>query len=113
MANLDLWSLIEPCSSTICISLPCLGPLFRGGHSPSSLVNSVRAVFTLESDSSSQSHMNRGQPSAKRDSIAMDTLRAAKQLSHNDDHLVDSTDRAKTDEISDLEGSGVRVVSNG
>jgi hypothetical protein len=54
--NLDLWSLIEPCSSTICICLPCMGPLFRGGRSPSSLVNSVRSVFSIKSTDSLGKH---------------------------------------------------------
>ncbi|QKX54095.1 uncharacterized protein TRUGW13939_01178 [Talaromyces rugulosus] len=54
VTNLDLWSLIEPCASTICVCLPCMGPLVRRDFSPSSLLNSVRAIFSIRSNGSSE-----------------------------------------------------------
>jgi len=36
-----IWSQIEACWSIVCACLPTLGPLFRGGRSPESIVNSV------------------------------------------------------------------------
>lgn len=113
VANLDLWSLIEPCSSTICICLPCLGPLFRGGHSPSSLVNSVRAIFSLRSDSSSQDHVNGDQPSNTQDRVKLNTLQAVERLSQDDSQWQDDIHDRKVGQISDLEGRGARVECNG
>ncbi|CRG92119.1 hypothetical protein PISL3812_09174 [Talaromyces islandicus] len=54
VTNLDLWSLIEPCASTICVCLPCMGSLVRGDFSPSSLLDSVRAIFSIRSNDSSE-----------------------------------------------------------
>lgn len=101
VTNLDLWSLIEPCSSTICVCLPCLGPLFRGGHGPSSLVNSVRAIFSLRSDASSQCQVNGDQPSNAQDSVK---LQAIEQLGQNAGHWQDDIHHPKADKMSDLEG---------
>ncbi|EEA25396.1 conserved hypothetical protein [Talaromyces marneffei ATCC 18224] len=112
VANLDLWSLIEPCSSTICICLPCLGPLFRGGRSPSSLVASIRAIFSLGSESSSQYQVNRDQSSKAEDSFKLDTLQATEQLVQNDGHSQQDTHHPNVNKLSDLEGQGARVFSN-
>lgn len=114
MASLDLWSLIEPCSSTICICLPCLGPLFRGGHSPPSIVNSVRAIFSLRSDSSSQDQANEAKPSHNaRNSVKLETLQAVERLKQNDSQWQDDIHHQKVDQISDHEGRGAKGRSNG
>jgi hypothetical protein len=112
VTNLDLWSLIEPCSSTICVCLPCLGPFFRGGHNPSSLVNSVRAIFSLGSDSSSQYQVNGDRASNAQGSVKLNTLQAAEHLSQHDDHSQDDFQYPEVNQMSDLEGQGTRVVPN-
>ncbi|MCJ1246110.1 hypothetical protein MMC30_003315 [Trapelia coarctata] len=51
-ADILIWSAIEPCTSIICACLPTLGPLFKGGRTPESLVNSLRSYFSNRSRSS-------------------------------------------------------------
>jgi len=49
IANLTIWSTIEPACSVIAACLPTLGPLGQKGRNPESLVASVRSVLSLRS----------------------------------------------------------------
>lgn len=89
-----------------------MGPLFRGGHSPSSLVNSVRAIFSLRSNSSSQEAGDGDRPPNAQDNIKLNTLKATEQLSQHDAQSQDDIHNHKADKMSDVEGQGARVVSH-
>ncbi|KAL9620551.1 MAG: hypothetical protein Q9160_004912 [Pyrenula sp. 1 TL-2023] len=49
VANILIWSRIEPCCSVVAACLPTLGPLVRSGRDPGSLVNSIRSIFSVHS----------------------------------------------------------------
>ena len=46
-----IWSVIQPCTSTIAACLPTYGPAFRDGRSLKSLLASVRSMLSLSSRS--------------------------------------------------------------
>lgn len=51
LANIIIWSAIEPCFGIICACLPTLGPIFRG-RSPESLIGRLSGLFNGGSSSS-------------------------------------------------------------
>lgn len=79
-----------------------MGPLFRGGHSPSSIVNNFRAVFSLRSDSISKDRGDGNPPPNVQHSVK--SLQAAEQLGRNDSHSQDGVFHPKADQMLSLEG---------
>ncbi|KAH6666984.1 hypothetical protein B0J14DRAFT_705032 [Halenospora varia] len=47
-----IWSQIEACWSVVCACLPTLGPIFHGGRTAESMVNSFRSIFSSQSSES-------------------------------------------------------------
>jgi len=52
LARYMIWSEVEACWSIVCACLPTLGPLFRNGRAPESIINSVRCAFSKRSSES-------------------------------------------------------------
>ena len=53
VVNIFIWSRIEPCCSVVAACLPTLGPFFQNGHSPASLVENIRSIFSSRGSTSS------------------------------------------------------------
>ena len=53
--NIFIWTVIEPCMGIICACLPILGPVFQGGHSPESLIGSIRSYISVRTQKSNRS----------------------------------------------------------
>ena len=49
LANIIIWSTIEPCADIICVCLPTLGPIFQGGSSPESFLGRIKTILTIRS----------------------------------------------------------------
>ncbi|CAG8981723.1 hypothetical protein HYALB_00013339 [Hymenoscyphus albidus] len=66
IANITIWSTIEPACSVIAACLPTFGPLSQKGRSPESLVASIGSVLSLRSFSSSLATEKRGKVSQEK-----------------------------------------------
>lgn len=102
-ADILIWSSIEPCTSIFCACLPTLGPLFRGGRTPESLVNSVRSYFSNRSRSTIDRSKER-KSSGDTDSQSNKDLTAEEKAWTSKDSSVNST--ASAGAGTDLEAQG-------
>ncbi|KAH8602298.1 hypothetical protein B0O99DRAFT_735736 [Bisporella sp. PMI_857] len=55
VANIFIWSRIEPCCSVVAACLPTFGPLLKDGRTPESVIASIRSVLSIRSSSNSMS----------------------------------------------------------
>ncbi|MCJ1285829.1 hypothetical protein MMC26_005170 [Xylographa opegraphella] len=55
LLSIDLWAVIEPCSSIVAACLPTLAPFVRGRRDLASIIRSVRSILSLNSRHSSRS----------------------------------------------------------
>ncbi|CAG8952290.1 hypothetical protein HYFRA_00001033 [Hymenoscyphus fraxineus] len=76
IANITIWSTIEPACSVIAACLPTFGPLSQKGRSPESLVASIRSALSLRSSSNSLATEKRGKVSQEKDSREDEEARA-------------------------------------
>lgn len=60
----ELWAHIEVCASIFTACLPTLGPLFKGGYSLRTILNSLRSTFSLRSGAASDASYSKGRASS-------------------------------------------------
>ena len=79
LLQLTIWSDIEPCCSIIAACLPTLGPLFREGRSPESLVSSILSKISSRNVSKSRFSTKQQIHSGSNDSRGFDSAEAKQQ----------------------------------